>query len=298
MFDRFTDRARKVMGLAREEAHKYNDQYIGTEHILLGILSERNGVAANVLRFLEVKEDQVREEIRKIVQNGPTMVSLGQLPFTPRSKVVLEFAMEEANKLLHSYIGTEHLLLGLIRENEGVAGQVLLSIGLTADIVREEILAVLGAATQPATAPSEVVDPVEAQRVPDAHTFDHYQEFTKTTAVFPGAGQPGFNSVAYLALGLTGEAGETAEKLKKRYRLGGVNAFLPGSIVVYEKTGETETYERFRDNVKKELGDVLWYVAGLAEAFGVKLSDVAGTNISKLSGRKADGTLKGKGDNR
>lgn len=285
------------MGLAREEAAKFNHQYIGTEHILLGLLRERSGVAANVLRYLDVQEDRIREEIHKIVQNGPTMATLGQLPFTPRSKIVLELSMEEANRLHHNYIGTEHLLLGLIRENEGVAAQVLMNLGLRADMVRAEILAVLGAtlATDAATAEAQRSGRLqeEASRV-----FDRYQEFTRTTAVFPGAGQPGFNSAAYLTFGLTGEAGEVAEKLKKRYRLGGVNAFLPGSVVVYEKTGEQETFEQFRENVKKELGDVMWYVAGLSDAFGLKLSDVAEGNISKLSGRKADGTLKGKGDNR
>jgi ATP-dependent Clp protease ATP-binding subunit ClpC len=145
MFDRFTDRARKVMGLARQEAQRFNHQYIGTEHILLGLIQEGSGVAANVLRNLDVDPDKIRQEVEKIVQDGPTMATLGQLPFTPRAKKVLELASEEATNLRHNYIGTEHLLLGLIRENEGVAAQVLMNLGLKLEEVREEVLELLGA---------------------------------------------------------------------------------------------------------------------------------------------------------
>ena len=145
MFDRFTDRARKVMGLARQEAQRFNHQYIGTEHILLGLIQEGSGVAANVLRNLDVDPDKIRQEVEKIVQDGPTMVTMGQLPFTPRAKKVLELASEEATNLRHNYIGTEHLLLGLIRENEGVAAQVLMNLGLKLEEVREEVLELLGA---------------------------------------------------------------------------------------------------------------------------------------------------------
>lgn len=145
MFDRFTDRARKVMSLARQEAQRFNHQYIGTEHILLGLIQEGSGVAANVLRNLEVDPEKIRVEVEKIVQDGPTMVTMGQLPFTPRAKKVLELASEEASNLRHNYIGTEHLLLGLIRENEGVAAQVLMNLNLKLDDVREEVLELLGA---------------------------------------------------------------------------------------------------------------------------------------------------------
>ncbi|MCW8139047.1 MAG: ATP-dependent Clp protease ATP-binding subunit [Planctomycetota bacterium] len=145
MFDRFTDRARKVMGLARQEAQRFNHQYIGTEHILLGLIQEGSGVAANVLRNLDVDPERIRGEVEKIVQDGPTMATLGQLPFTPRAKKVLELASEEATNLRHNYIGTEHLLLGLIRENEGVAAQVLMNLGLKLEEVREEVLDLLGA---------------------------------------------------------------------------------------------------------------------------------------------------------
>ncbi|MGR3218308.1 MAG: ATP-dependent Clp protease ATP-binding subunit [Candidatus Anammoxibacter sp.] len=144
MFDRFTDRARKVMALAREEARRFNHEYIGTEHILLGLVKEGSGVAANVLQNLDVELQKVRLEVENIVQTGSDLISVGQLPFTPRVKKALEFSMEEARVLGHNYIGTEHLLLGLIREQEGVAAQVLLNLGLKLDRVREEIIGLLG----------------------------------------------------------------------------------------------------------------------------------------------------------
>ena len=145
MFDRFTDRARKVMALARKEAQRFNHDFIGTEHILLGLIQEGSGVAANVLKNLGVEISKIRSEIEKNVQSGPSMVTMGQLPFTPRAKKVLELSMEEANELGHNYIGTEHLLLGLIRENDGVAAQVLLDLNLKLEDVRFEVLELLGA---------------------------------------------------------------------------------------------------------------------------------------------------------
>ncbi|MBZ0152572.1 MAG: ATP-dependent Clp protease ATP-binding subunit [Planctomycetes bacterium] len=145
MFDRFTDRAKKVMSFARQEAMKFNHEYIGTEHILLGLIQEGSGVAANVLKNMTVDLEKIRHEVEKIVKTGPSMVTMGQLPFTPRAKKVLELSLEEASQLSHNYIGTEHLLLGLIRENEGIAAQVLMNLGVKLDEVREEVLEFLGA---------------------------------------------------------------------------------------------------------------------------------------------------------
>ena len=145
MFDRFTDRAKKVMSFARQEAMKFNHEYIGTEHILLGLVQEGSGVAANVLKNMTVDLDKIRHEVEKIVKTGPSMVTMGQLPFTPRAKKVLELSLEEASQLSHNYIGTEHLLLGLIRENEGIAAQVLMNLGVKLEEVREEVLEFLGA---------------------------------------------------------------------------------------------------------------------------------------------------------
>ncbi len=144
MYERFTDRARKVMQLANQEAQRFNHEYIGTEHILLGLVKEGSGVAANVLKNLEVDLRKIRLEVEKIVQTGPDMVTMGKLPQTPRAKKVIEYAMEEARNLNHNYVGTEHLLLGLLREQEGVAAQVLMNLGMKLEDVREEVLNLLG----------------------------------------------------------------------------------------------------------------------------------------------------------
>ncbi len=144
MFNRFTERARKVILLAKEEAKRFNHDYIGTEHILLGLVREGEGVAAAVLASFGLSPDKIRLEVEKLVQPGPTTVVSGDLPFTPKAKKVIELAMEEARALGHNYIGTEHLLLGLIREGEGVASQVLVNLGLELGKVREEVMNLLG----------------------------------------------------------------------------------------------------------------------------------------------------------
>src|SRR5205814_9105652 len=138
------DRARKVMQLANQEAQRFNHEYIGTEHLLLGLVKEGSGVAANVLKNLDIDLRKIRLEVEKIVQSGPDMVTIGKLPQTPKAKKVLEYAMEEARNLNHNYVGTEHLLLGLLREQEGVAAQVLMNLGLKLEDVREEVLNLLG----------------------------------------------------------------------------------------------------------------------------------------------------------
>ncbi len=145
MFERFTDRARKVMALANQEAQRFNHEYIGTEHILLGLVKEGSGVGANVLKNLDVDLRKVRLEVEKLVKSGPDMVTMGKLPQTPRAKKVIEYAIEEARALNHNYVGTEHLLLGLLREQDGVAAQVLMNLGLKLEEVREEVLNLLGA---------------------------------------------------------------------------------------------------------------------------------------------------------
>ncbi|MFA5117558.1 MAG: ATP-dependent Clp protease ATP-binding subunit [Candidatus Omnitrophota bacterium] len=144
MFNRFTERARKVIILAKEEAKRFNHDYIGTEHILLGLIREGEGVAASVLEKMGLSLENIRLEIEKLVQPGPTTQIIGDLPFTPRSKKALELSAEEAHALGHNYIGTEHILLGLIREEEGVASQVLINLGLDLETVRNKIMEVLG----------------------------------------------------------------------------------------------------------------------------------------------------------
>ncbi len=145
MFERFTDRARKVMALANQEAQRFNHEYIGTEHILLGLVKEGSGVGATVLKNLDVDIKKLRLEVEKLVKSGPDMVTMGKLPQTPRAKKVIEYAIEEARALNHNYVGTEHILLGILRESEGIAAQVLMSCGLKLEDVRQEVLNLLGA---------------------------------------------------------------------------------------------------------------------------------------------------------
>src|SRR6195256_3570321 len=142
MFERFTERARQVVVLAQDEARALKHNYIGTEHILLGLLREEEGLAARVLESLDITVEEVRAQVARIVGQGDE-VTTGQIPFTPRAKKVLELALREALSLGHNYIGTEHILLGLVRENEGVAARILLDFDADADKIRNEIIRML-----------------------------------------------------------------------------------------------------------------------------------------------------------
>ncbi|MGO1435870.1 MAG: Clp protease N-terminal domain-containing protein, partial [Canibacter sp.] len=142
MFERFTDRARRVIVLAQEEAKMLNHNYIGTEHILLGLIHEGEGVAAKALEQLEISLDAVREQVTDIIGTGQQPPA-GHIPFTPRAKKVLELSLREALQLGHNYIGTEHILLGLIREGEGVAAQVLVKLGADLNRVRQTVIQLL-----------------------------------------------------------------------------------------------------------------------------------------------------------
>ncbi|HBU56300.1 MAG TPA: NDP-hexose 4-ketoreductase, partial [Gemmatimonadetes bacterium] len=145
----FTDRVRKVLAMAREEAIRLQHDYVGTEHLLLGLIREGEGVAAVVLQHLSVDLDQIHEGVEESVREGKATIALGELPYTSRAKKVLEFAMTEARDFNHSYVGTEHLLLGLLREEKGIAAQVLNSLGVTLDEARSETIKVLGADVTP-----------------------------------------------------------------------------------------------------------------------------------------------------
>jgi len=143
MFERFTERARQVVVLAQGEARELKHNYIGTEHLLLGLLREEEGIAARVLAQLQVDLEGVRAQVARIVGQGDEVTS-GQIPFTPRAKKVLELALREGLSLGHNYIGTEHLLLGLVREGEGVAVRILLDQGIDAEKVRDAVFDKLG----------------------------------------------------------------------------------------------------------------------------------------------------------
>lgn len=142
MFERFTDRARRVVVLAQEEARLLQHNYIGTEHLLLGLLTEQQGIAGQTLTALDIDSEKARQQIEEMIGKGPQPPT-GHIPFTPRAKKVMELALREALQLGHNYIGTEHILLGLIREGEGVAAQILVQLGAGLNQVRIKVLQIL-----------------------------------------------------------------------------------------------------------------------------------------------------------
>ncbi|KKL08177.1 hypothetical protein LCGC14_2578490, partial [marine sediment metagenome] len=155
MYERFTSRARKCMQLANQEAQRFNHEYIGTEHILLGLISRKGdiGCGMTVIVNLHVSLVSICLEVEKLMQSGPDTVVVGKLPFTPGHKRVIEYSMEEARNLNHNYVGTEHILLGLLREHEGIAAQVLRNLGLTLHKVYEEVVRLLGEQEEPVAKP-------------------------------------------------------------------------------------------------------------------------------------------------
>jgi ATP-dependent Clp protease ATP-binding subunit ClpC len=148
VFERFTDRARQVVVLAQEEARMINHNYIGTEHLLLGLVHEGEGIAAMALKSLGISLEAVRSQVEEIIGQGGAAPT-GHIPFTPRAKKVLELSLREALQLGHNYIGTEHILLGIIREKEGVAAQVLRNFGASLDSVRQQVIGLLTGQTGP-----------------------------------------------------------------------------------------------------------------------------------------------------
>jgi ATP-dependent Clp protease ATP-binding subunit ClpC len=153
VFERFTDRARRVVVLAQQEARMLNHNYIGTEHILLGLLHEGDGVAAIALEALGVSLEEARREVETIIGHGQSAPT-GHIPFTPRAKKVLELALKEALEIGHNYIGTEHILLGILREGEGVGAQVLEKLGASLEGVREKVIEILSGYQQAPPEPS------------------------------------------------------------------------------------------------------------------------------------------------
>ena len=144
MYEQFTDRARKVMQLANQAAQILNHEYIGTEHVLLALLKEGSGVAAQALRNLNLNAEQIRVEVNKIAQPGPEVLAIGKMPHTPRLKHALQIAIEESKGLGHNYVGTEHLLIALMRETEGIAAVVLAGLRQTEHTIRSAVLTALG----------------------------------------------------------------------------------------------------------------------------------------------------------
>jgi ATP-dependent Clp protease ATP-binding subunit ClpA len=206
MYERFTDRARRAMQLANQEAIRFNHEYIGTEHILLGLVKEGSGIAANVLKNLDVDLRRVRLEVEKLLSVGPGSAAAGKWPPMPWAKKVIEHAMAEARDLGHNYVGTEHILLGLLREDEGVAAQVLMNLGLRLDEVRQEVLAILRHGTE-VSAPPAPPDHLKPPAPEDARSVLRTAE--------AAAQQSGHSAVctAYVLLGLVRQSGSLASRV-------------------------------------------------------------------------------------
>src|SRR5215203_1715927 len=165
----FTERVRKVLAMAREEAARLHHEYVGTEHILLGLIREGEGVAATVLQNLSVELDEIQQKIEETVKKGKAAGTTGpDLPYTSRAKKVLELAMAEARDLNHSYVGTEHLLLGLLREEKGIAAQVLTDAQVNLDAARTETLRLLGSADVSPSSQSSTPSAEKSSAVPPA----------------------------------------------------------------------------------------------------------------------------------
>lgn len=228
-FDRFTERARTAITLAQEEAQRFNHNYIGTEHILLGLVREGEGLAARVLWEMGVELTKIRSSVEFIIGRGEHQV-MGEIGLTPRAKKVIELAVDEARRLGHQYVGTEHLLLGLIREGEGIGAGVLESLGISLERVRRVVIKVLGASDSPSR-PQEPVDPL-TERVQrergsygsaqdpspgPTHQFDRFTERARgvLTRAQEEAQRLAQNWIGpeHLLLGLTREDGGVAAKV-------------------------------------------------------------------------------------
>jgi ATP-dependent Clp protease ATP-binding subunit ClpC len=188
MFERFTERARRVVVLAQDEARMLNHNYIGTEHILLGLIHEGHGLAAKALESLGISLAVVQQQVEEIIGRGQQEPPSGHIPFTPRAKKVLELSLREALQLGHTYIGTEHILLGLIREGEGVAAQVLVGVGVDLNRARQQVIHLVTGRAEPQDAVAIAGD-LRAQLTSVAARLAVIERRLKDVAA--GAGDPG-----------------------------------------------------------------------------------------------------------
>jgi ATP-dependent Clp protease ATP-binding subunit ClpC len=313
MFERFTERARQVVVLAQEEARILKHNYIGTEHILLGLLREEEGLAARVLESLDITVERVRAQVVRIVGSGEEVTS-GQIPFTPRAKKVLELALREALSLGHNYIGTEHILLGLVRENEGVAARILLDFDADSEKIRNEVIRMLSgpggrrqgqqaAGTGEGKKSSKLLDqfgrnltrlaaegkldPVVGREIEIERIMQILSRRTKNNPVL--IGEPGVGKTAVvegLATRITG--GEVPELLKNKqiYTLD-LAALVAGS----KYRGEFE--ERLKKVMKEitQRGDIILFIDELHNLVGAGAAEGAIDAASILKPALARGEL-------
>src|ERR687896_150355 len=297
MFERFTDRARRVVVLAQEEARMLNHNYIGTEHILLGLIHEGEGVAAKALESLGISLEGVRQQVEEIIGQGQQAPS-GHIPFTPRAKKVLELSLREALQLGHNYIGTEHILLGLIREGEGVAAQVLVKLGADLGRVRQQVIQLLSGysgAKEPSSAGgggespqgSLVLDPVIGRMNEIERVMQVLSRRTKNNPVL--IGEPGVGKTAIVE-GLAQKIvkGEVPETITGRqlYTLD-LGALVAGS----RYRGDFE--ERLKKVLKeiKTRGDIILFIDELHTLVGAGAAEGAIDAASILKPMLARGEL-------
>ncbi|HEY6055677.1 MAG TPA: Clp protease N-terminal domain-containing protein, partial [Gaiellaceae bacterium] len=312
MFERFTERARQVVVLAQDEARALKHNYIGTEHILLGLLREEEGLAARVLESLDITVEEVRAQVARIVGQGDE-VTTGQIPFTPRAKKVLELALREALSLGHNYIGTEHILLGLVRENEGVAARILLDFDADAEKIRNEIIRMLsgpgrrqqgqGAAAGEKSKSSKLLDqfgrnltkqaaegkldPVVGRQTEIERVMQILSRRTKNNPVL--IGEPGVGKTAVVeGLAARISAGNVPELLKGKqiYTLD-LAALVAGS----KYRGEFE--ERLKKVMKEitQRGDIILFIDELHNLVGAGAAEGAIDAASILKPALARGEL-------
>src|SRR4249920_1182704 len=312
MFERFTERARQVVVLAQDEARTLKHNYIGTEHILLGLLREEEGLAARVLDTLDITVEEVRAQVARIVGQGDE-VTTGQIPFTPRAKKVLELALREALSLGHNYIGTEHILLGLVRENEGVAARILLDFDADSEKIRNEVIRMLsgpggrrqgaGAGTGEGKKSSKLLDqfgrnltklaaegkldPVTGREIEIERIMQILSRRTKNNPVL--LGEPGVGKTAVvegLAARITN--GEVPELLKNKqiYTLD-LAALVAGS----KYRGEFE--ERLKKVMKEitQRGDIILFIDELHNLVGAGAAEGAIDAASILKPALARGEM-------
>jgi ATP-dependent Clp protease ATP-binding subunit ClpC len=312
LFERFTERARQVVVLAQDEARALKHNYIGTEHILLGLLREEEGLAARVLESLDITVEEVRAQVARIVGQGDE-VTTGQIPFTPRAKKVLELALREALSLGHNYIGTEHILLGLVRENEGVAARILLDFDADAEKIRNEIIRMLsgpgrrqqggGGATGEKTKSSKLLDqfgrnltrlasegkldPVVGRQTEIERVMQILSRRTKNNPVL--IGEPGVGKTAVvegLAARISGNQVPELLKGKQIYTLD-LAALVAGS----KYRGEFE--ERLKKVMKEitQRGDIILFIDELHNLVGAGAAEGAIDAASILKPALARGEL-------
>src|SRR5437762_9445938 len=313
LFERFTERARQVVVLAQDEARALKHNYIGTEHILLGLLREEEGLAARVLESLDITVEEVRAQVARIVGQGDE-VTTGQIPFTPRAKKVLELALREALSLGHNYIGTEHILLGLVRENEGVAARILLDFDADAEKIRNEIIRMLSGPGRrqqggPGGAPSEKskssklldqfgrnltklaaeakLDPVVGRQTEIERVMQILSRRTKNNPVL--IGEPGVGKTAVvegLAARISGNEVPELLKGKQIYTLD-LAALVAGS----KYRGEFE--ERLKKVMKEitQRGDIILFIDELHNLVGAGAAEGAIDAASILKPALARGEL-------